>query len=153
MTPITESKETQTVLLNRLLSSAVVLSWDELMPESTSGLIHIEYQTGDDGSLDFVKIWASTVWGEWKLVCELWMRPLWSHVTGIRFGGNYRSVEFARTLELVVDNENEFLVTPNLRGLVQVYPPNEEERREAERLTLAALSHHGYVPSEKHFAA
>ena len=40
MKPVIESQEVQTVLLNRLLSSAVVLSWDELMPDSTSGLMH-----------------------------------------------------------------------------------------------------------------
>ena len=147
MTPIADSQETQIVLLNRLLSSAVVLSWDELMPDLTSGLIHIEYQTGNDGSLEFLKTWASTVWGEWKLVCELWMRPLWSHATGLRFGTDYHSADFARTLELVVGAEAAVSVLPNLRSLIQVFPPTDLQRRDAELLAKEALDHHGSVPA------
>lgn len=56
MTPITDAQPMQTDRLDHALEYAVVQSWDELMPNSTSGLIHIEYQIGDDGSLDFVLI-------------------------------------------------------------------------------------------------
>ncbi len=152
MAPLTDSQTTQTVQLDRMLESAVVLSWDELMPNSTAGLIHIEYQSGADGSLEFLKIWASTIWGQWKLICEFWMRPLWSHATGVRFGGDYHSIDFARTLELVVGNEN-VPILPNLRGLIQVYPPKDEELREAECMTNAVLSHHGSVPMPTTLAA
>jgi hypothetical protein len=71
-------------------------------------LIHIEYQTGHDGSLDFLLIWASTNRGYWNLVCEYWIHPLWSHSTGLRFGNDYRSLEFAHGLELAVKHEDEF---------------------------------------------
>jgi hypothetical protein len=43
------------VRLERIVKSAVVLSWDELMTDPASGLIHVEYQAGDDGSLDFLR--------------------------------------------------------------------------------------------------
>jgi hypothetical protein len=60
--------------------------------EGGTGLIHIEYQSGTDGALEFLKIWESTVWGVWNLMCELWTHPRWSHATGIRFG-RYSSLE------------------------------------------------------------
>ena len=153
MRPVIESHEAQTVLLNRLLSSAVVLSWDELMPNSTSGLIHIEYQTGDDGSLQFVKFWSSTVWGEWKLVCELWMWTLWSHVTGVRFGSNYHSVNFTRTLELVADYERPLSLLPSLRSLIQVFPPSDVQRQDAELVTMVVLNSHGSAAVDAPLAA
>jgi hypothetical protein len=153
MIPITESQSTQRIQLERLLKSAVVLSWDELMSNSTLGLIDIEYQAGDDGLLDYLKIWASTIWGQWKLVCEFWMRPLWSHATGVRFASEYHSVDFARTLELVVGNESAFSVVPDLHGLIQVFPPTDVERNDAKQITMAILDNHGHLPFEKHVAA
>lgn len=58
--PIIGSQPLQTTRLDRTLKYALVQSRDELMPQSNSGLIHIEYQTGSDGPLNFFKIWAST---------------------------------------------------------------------------------------------
>lgn len=118
----------QIARLDRTLEYAVAQSWDELMPNSTSGLIHIEYQTGEDGSVDFLKVWASTVRGHWNLVCELWMRPLWSHTTGLRFANNFKSPDFARALELVMGHESSFLKLSDRQGTIQVYPPSDEER-------------------------
>jgi hypothetical protein len=48
----------QTISLDRALEYTVIQGWDELMPDRTSGLIHIEYQTGSDGSTDFLKVWG-----------------------------------------------------------------------------------------------
>jgi hypothetical protein len=56
MTPITDSQAMQRIRLERMFKSAVVLSRDELMADSTSGLIHVEYQAGDDGLLDFIRL-------------------------------------------------------------------------------------------------
>jgi len=148
-----ESQEEQTVLLKRLLSSAVVLSWDELMQDSTSGLIHIEYHTGDDGSLQSVKFWSSTVWGEWKLVCELWMQTLWAQVAGVRFGSDYHSVTLARTLEVVAAYERPLSLLPDQRRLIQVFPPSDTQRREAELFTRVALDSHSSAPPATPLAA
>jgi hypothetical protein len=76
MTSASNSQQEQTDRLDRSLEYAAVQSWDELMPDPASGLIHVEYQTGSDGSLDFGKVWASVCRGHWKLVCEVWMRSL-----------------------------------------------------------------------------
>jgi hypothetical protein len=63
MLPMTDSQTMQTITLDRALAYAVIHSWEELMPDRTSGLIHIEYQTGSDGSIDFLKAWASITRG------------------------------------------------------------------------------------------
>ena len=143
----------ETARLDRALEYAVIQNWDQLMPDSTSGLIHIEYQTGRDGSLDFLLIWASTIRGYWNLVCEYWMRPLWNHATGLRFGKKYYSVDFARTPEFLMGHEDAFSKLSDPHGLLQIYPPTQEERKEVERWTRVAFNHHGSVPIEQHVAA
>jgi hypothetical protein len=153
MIPITDSQTMARVRLERILKYAVVLSWDELMTEPASGLIHVEYQSGDDGSLDFLKVWASTSWGEWKLVCEFWVRPLWSHTTGLRFSNKYHSAELARTLELAIGKDAAFAGEANLHGMVQVPPPTTIERNEAERMIQTAPEDCACLPVEKHAAA
>jgi hypothetical protein len=140
--------------LDHALEYAVVQGWDELMPGSTEGVVHIEYQTEADGSLDFLKIWASAIRGHWNLVCELWMRPLWSHTTGLSFGGDYRSGNFSHAVELVIAHADTFSKFPHEQGLIQIYPPTEDERREAERWARAVLDHlAGAKPMEQHVAA
>jgi len=118
------------------------------MPDSTSGLMHIEYQTGDGGSLQFVKFWSSTVWGEWKLICELWMQTLWAQVAGVRFRSDYHSVKFARTVEAVAAYERPVALIPGLRSLIQVFPPSDVQRREAELFTTVVLDGHSSVPAD-----
>jgi len=49
--------------LDAMLADALVLNWSDLMPELTSGLIHVEYHVGPRGSVEFVKVWASTTRG------------------------------------------------------------------------------------------
>lgn len=153
MTNITGLQPMQTARLDHTLEYAVVQSWDQLMPDSSSGLIQIEYQTGSDGSLDFFKIWASSIRGHWNLVCEFWAKPLWSHDAGLRFGAGYHSVDFARTLELVMGHEGAFLKFLHQQGLIQVFPPTPEERGAAERWMAVAFNRDGPMPMQQHIAA
>jgi hypothetical protein len=153
MTPITNSQPEQPLRLERALKNAVIQNWDDLMPDSNSGLIHIEYQTGCDGSLDFLLIWASTIRGYWNLVCELWMRPLWSHATGLRFGNDYHSVDFTSRLELVMAHEDGFSKLPDRHGLIQVYPPTQMERGEAKSWARAIDNDDASMPMGQLIAA
>jgi len=149
MSSTTELQPMQMARLDHTLEYAVVHSWDELMPNATSGLIHIEYHTSQEGMLEFVKIWASTIRGYWKLVCELWMQPLWSHTIGLRFSNGYHSQDLAHTLEFVIGHEDAFSKLPDQDGLIQVYPPTQEERQNAERWTWVAFNYRGSAPSEE----
>jgi hypothetical protein len=151
--PVGDSQSMQMAPLERILGYVVVHSWDDLMPGSTSGLIHIEYQTGRNGSLDFLKIWTSTTRGYWRLISELWIRPLWSHATGLWVDDDYRSVDFPHTLELVIGQEDAFSKLPDQHGLIQIYPPTQEEREEAERWMRVAFNDHGSMPIEQDIAA
>jgi hypothetical protein len=133
MTSITDSHVIQTIPLDRALEYTVIQSWDDLMPDQASGLIHLEYQTGENGSTDFFKVWASISRGSWKLICEFWIRPLWSHATGLRFENGYHSEELAHNLEHVMRQEETFPKLPEQVGLIQIHPPTQEERKEADR--------------------
>lgn len=151
--PIGDPQPMQMPRLDHTLEYAVVHSWDELMPSATSGLIHIEYHTGEDRSLAFLKIWASPVKGYCKLVCELWVQPLWSHAIGLRFGNDYRSPDLAHVLEFIAGHKDEFSKLPDQDGLIQVYPPTPEERQNAERWTQVAFNDRGSAPIEARPAA
>jgi hypothetical protein len=146
MTESTCLQPVKVIRLDRTLECAVVLSWDELMPDSTSGLIHIEYRTGPDSSLDYLKVWSSTITGHWNLVCEYWIRPLWSHAIGLSFGKGYNSADFAHILELVVRHESAFSKLPDRDGLIQIYSPTSDERMEAERWTRETFNQAGSLP-------
>ena len=153
MTNILSSRTMLTAQLDRALEYAVIQSWDELMPDPTSGLIHIEYETGADGSLDFLKIWSSTLRGHWSLLCEYWMRTLWSHATGLRVGDDYHSETFARTLEFVMEHEGSFTKLPDQHGLIQISPPTPEKRSEAERWGGVALDGQRCSPANHNVTA
>lgn len=78
-------EQSEKIGFDRILECAVILSWDELMGPSTSGLVQIEYRTDAAYSLEYLKVWSSTVRGYANLVCEYWLRPLWSHVVGLQW--------------------------------------------------------------------
>lgn len=132
MTPATNSQLEQTVRLDRSLEYAAVQSWDELMPDPASGQIHFEYRIGCDGSLDFLKVWASVSRGQWKLVCEMWMGSFGSHTAGLFFSNGYEPVMFAHAMKFLMEHEGAFSMLPSQNRLVQVFPPTPAERGEAE---------------------
>ena len=153
MTNIIGSPTMPTIGLERALEYAVIQSWDELMPVSASGLIHVEYRTASDNSLDFLKIWSSTRWGHWRLVCEYWMRPLWSHATGMFFGDDFHSKRFAQRLEFLMKHDDLFAKLPDQNGLIQVHPPTPEQRCEAERWRMVTFGDQGSKPENARIAA
>lgn len=139
--------------LDRVLEDAVVLGWNELLPTSTAGVIHVEYHTGPDHSLEYVKIWASTERGYWNLVCEYWTCSLWSHVPGLSFGKGYHSGEFSHRLERVMQYEAAFAKPPHQDGSIQIYPPTEAERTAAGDWMTAVFTELGSGPAVPAVAA
>lgn len=116
------------VQMDRILESAVVLSWKDLLHPSQGGLIHIEYAPGT--RLPYLKIWQLTGRGEWSLVCEYWMSrgPTDSPGDGMTFSNDYHSAGLAEMLEVIMQHQDNF--APSLKpgaGLIQVTLPTELE--------------------------
>ena len=126
--------------MDRILESAVVLSWKDLLHPSQRGLIHIEYAPGT--RLPYLKIWQLTGKGEWSLVCEYWMSrgPNDSPDGGMTFRNDYHSEGLAEMLEVIMQHQDNF--APSLKpgaGLIQVTLPKEQES-----LASAACMRHVY---------
>jgi hypothetical protein len=128
------------VQIERILESAVVLSWEDLVHPSQTGLIQIEYAAG--ARLPYLKIWQLTARGEWRLVCEYWMaRVPAAPDDGMMFGNDYHSAGLAEMLEFIMEHQESFVVpvaTP-ATGLILVTPPTNPEK-----LAARACMRHAY---------
>jgi hypothetical protein len=115
--------------LERILESAIVISWADLMRGAQTGLIHIEYGFIPSGTLDCLQVWSSITRGHWLLACEYWMSASTFHVTGVVFNNGYQSEGLAHILESVMQHQTAFALPPKLglRGLLQISTPTEEE--------------------------
>jgi hypothetical protein len=128
MNNIPDQKRTINIQMDRMLESAVVLSWADLLNASQRGLIHIEYAPGK--SLPYLKVWDLTGKGEWSLVCEYWMLrgPTAISPAGVTFFNDYHSAGLAAMLEVIMQHQEHF--APSLvagAGLIQVTLPTEQE--------------------------
>jgi len=126
----------ESVQVDAMLADAVVLNWNDLMGKPTSGLIHIEYHVEPLGSVEYVKVWASTVRGYWKLVCEHWMRWDTKQPGGLRFNNGYKSDQLANMLETIMQHQEIFLVhaAPGKDRMIQVQPPTDADWSVASRM-------------------
>jgi hypothetical protein len=125
--------------LELALEDAVVLSWNELMPTATSGVINIEYHTSPEYLMEYLKVWASSDRGYWTMICEYWKCSLWSHIPGISFGKGYGPGDFSRRLENVMQHENDFDMASQQDRLIQVSSPKPNEHSTAEHRTQALV--------------
>ena len=66
----------------RILESAIVVSWADLIHGVETGLIHIEYSFAPTDTLDYLKVWSSITRGHWLLACEYWMSASTFHSSG-----------------------------------------------------------------------
>ena len=121
------------IRMDAILADALILNWSDLMPELTSGLIHIEYHVDALGSVEFVKVWASTMRGHWNLICEARMRWDTSQQTGPHFSNSYNSDGLASMLDTIMRHQEVFFVgtAPGKDRMIQVYPPTDADRAEA----------------------
>jgi hypothetical protein len=129
------------VQIDRILESAVVLSWKDLVHPSQRGPFHIEYVPGT--RLPYLKIRHLTGRGEWILVCEYWMSRELTHapVARLTFSNGYHSAGLAEMLEVIMQHEDHFVnsrVSPRA-GSIQVTPPTEQET-----LAAGACMRHAY---------
>jgi hypothetical protein len=129
--------------LERILESAVVVNWKDMMRGADSGLIHIDYGFGARGTLDYLQIWSSIARGQWLLACEYWMSPSVLHRTGVRFDNGYQSEGLAHILRSVMQHQVAFLLPEDLgrQGLLQIPTPTQEEAVAASAQVRQALSY------------
>jgi hypothetical protein len=121
--------------LDEILADALILNWSDLMPELASGQIHIEYHVETMGSVEFVKVWGSTIRGCWNLICEHWMLWADSHQGGLHFDNGYKSDRLAKMLDTIMQHQGIFLVgaAPGEDRMIQVHPPTDDDRVSANR--------------------
>ena len=113
--------------LDRLLESAVVASWTDLVRGVPVALIHVEYDFTGSGTLDYLQVWSCIVRGHWLMVCGYQMAGSEFHDTGVQFHNGYQSADLARTLELVILHQKTFTLPRNFgrAGLLQIATPTQ----------------------------
>jgi hypothetical protein len=129
--------------LERILESAVVASWPDLVSSTHISLIQIEYGFAVGGTLDYLKVWSSITRGHWLLACTYWMSASKFHDKGVHFDNNYSSEGLADTLDFVMQHQNAFALPENLgrQGLLQIPEPTQEESIAAAQFVSAAFAH------------
>jgi len=135
--------------LERILESAVVISWDDLMRSTDTGLIHIEYGFADRGTLDYLKVWSSLSRGHWLLACEYWMSANAFHGAGVGFENGYKSEGLAHILEIAMQHQDSFVLPPNVgrQGLLQISTPTKEESEAAAAVINVAFDRLASAPA------
>lgn len=115
--------------LDKVLESATVVSWADLMRGVQTGVIHIEYGFTVSDTLDYLKVWSSITRGHWLLACGYWMTASTFHASGIHFENGYRSDGLAQILEAVMQHQSAFILPINMgrQGLLQIAAPTEKE--------------------------
>ena len=118
------------------LSNALIFNWNDLMPESVSGQIHIEYHVGPAGSVEFLKVWGAQVRGHWNLICSCWTHPNSSAESGPQFANGHKSETFRGMLDSIMQHQHLFRIetAPGADCMIQVSPPTDSERISALKL-------------------
>lgn len=111
--------------LDRILESAVILSWADLFHGHRSGSIHLEYAFGPDGSISTLKLWLSTVRGRWRLVCGVETEI----DKCIQLEDWCTSAGLASNLEFILRHQTAFVPPRNYgrAGLLQIKSPTQDE--------------------------
>jgi hypothetical protein len=138
-------KDNESQTLERILESAVIVSWADLMRGAQAGLVHIEYGFAAGGTLDYLKFWSSISRGHWLLAVEYWTSPSKSHSTGVHFENGYESEALKHILDSVMQHQTEFSLPVDFgrQGLLQIATPTQQESVVASALLNGTLHHLG----------
>jgi hypothetical protein len=132
------------VSLEEMISNAVVASWGELMLNDGSPLAHVEYhRAAPDNDVQYLKMWTADGTGGWQLVCQYWVSTQGQESTkGLTFCSPFYSVNFARSLIAVLENQGMFsdLQEQTRDGLIQISWPTDDQRAAASQAIQTALS-------------
>jgi hypothetical protein len=119
--------------LDRLLESAVVASWADLVRGVPTELVHVEYDFTGSGALEYLQVWSSIVRGHWLMVCGYQMAGSELHDSGVQFHNGYQSEDLARSLELAILHQKAFTLPRNFgrAGLLQIATPTRTDSEAA----------------------
>ena len=136
--------------LERLLESAIVVSWPDLIPGAQTGLVHIEYGFAPSGTLDYLRVLSSITRGQWLVACEYWMSVSTFHSAGIHFHNGFHSEGLTHILESVMQHQTAFSLPADLgrQGLLQIPTPTQEESVAAAASVSEALDGVGSAPAQ-----
>jgi hypothetical protein len=115
--------------LERVLESAVVVNWRDLIHGMQDGLVHIEYVFSPSGMLEGLQVWSSIRRGYWLLACSYQITTSHGHNSGVHFDNGCKSEGLAHILPILMEHQSAFTLPPNLgrHGLLQVTKPAEVE--------------------------
>lgn len=131
--------------LERILESAAIMSWADLVRNAQADLIQIEYNFAASGTIDYLRFWVSISRGHWLLAVEYWTSLSESHDTGVHFENGYQSDTLKHVLQTVMQHQAEFLLPVNLgrQGLLQIATPTQQESIAASALIGETLHNLG----------
>lgn len=134
--------------IKRVLESAVILGWNELLSGSESAIVHVEYATAPEPSLQYLKIWRSETRGKWDLICEYWISAGSAALPkmGLTFRPGYHSVRLGQTLASILrhqDGTPDALFGETKLHLIFVSSPTPQERLSAARCISQAYEQRG----------
>lgn len=145
--------------LDNAFRYAVTLAWQDFMKPTEPRSIRVEYLCEPGTALDHLSVWSVRAGGYQDLVCDCWTWASLAHPTGACFGNRYYSDVLAQTLLFVMKNQGQFTrpADAGRHGLVLIYPPDADDRREAATWLKAAQALQGAqdvgqaaVPPEDH---
>ena len=127
--------------LARLLKSAVVMSWTDLIADGQSGIVHVDCRFGEENAVEHLTIWVATQRGEWRLAGEYSLSRAKKLIAGMSFENIYCSEKLACTLDTILEHQNSFAPLPNpgRDGLIEVEQPTPREIRTAESAIASML--------------
>jgi hypothetical protein len=137
---------TSIIQMQRILESAVILNWKDLLHPSQRDLIQIEYVQGIQ--LSYLKIWQLTGKGEWSLVCEYWLshRPAIATDDGTTFSNGYHSAALAAMLQVIMQHQDQFApLRPGSPSSTQIQLPTEQDIQAATACMKQAYENCGLV--------
>lgn len=133
------------IAFDRVLESASMLAWSDLMPETPDAVMQVEYR-GNQHALEYLKVWGSVKRGYWNIigVCE-------SSPTGLgrlNFADGYDSHDYADMLALITHQQAAFARedTVGQSTILAIHAPSSQDRAAAEAVLRQALD-------EEEFAA
>src|SRR5438477_11348133 len=127
--------------IERILESAVTLNWEDFTTRFIPVAMPIEYRSGPDCWLEYLKVWSSASRGHWNLVCEYRVHATAAHLQGVTFNDSYSSAGLTRMLDAIMHNQQAFAVASSNsgNGVVHSVPHNESRSTAPNHLVIAMI--------------